>query len=346
MALARVKNLAKLTLLIGTPIAILVGMFSCGVYCGHENRDAVLKFERDWLGFDVTVPGEPVPVKTEPVKTEPVKTEPVKTEPMPVKTEPVKTEPTPVKTEPVPVQPEPVVLAKVEDPLPFPMPEPAPLSGDSRAKLDDPVRISVKVLVDPALAVRRPDWLAYVQRHIAWGSLVLEKQIGLHLDLAGIVKLVDTPRDLTEVQSHAREGANLLLVFVDDEFSRPVAVNGFNNANLDVMVVHAVGRSRSAHLRGLLLAVGQVLGAQPLGPDDEATVQGSWMGAVRVEDTRPIKLDATNRLIMLTHKAYDFTSPSLAGQPSEPTPPDEPTPAQPTLPTVHDEPALPEEEAP
>lgn len=341
MALARVKNLAKLTLLIGTPVAILVGMFSCGVYCGHENRDAVLKFERDWLGFDVAVPGEPVPVKPEPVKTEPVKPEPVKTEPVKTEPTPVKPEPTPVKTEPVP---EPVVLAKVEDPLPFPMPEPAPLSGDSRAKLDDPVRISVKVLVDPALAVRRPDWLAYVQRHIAWGSGVLEKQIGLHLDLAGIVKLVDTPRDLSEVQSHAREGANLLLVFVDDEFSRPVAVNGFNNANLDVMVVHAVGRSRSAHLRGLLLAVGQVLGAQPLGPDDEATVQGSWMGAVRVEDTRPIKLDATNRLIMLTHKAYDFTSPSLAGQP---TPSDEPTPAQPTLPSVNDEdPAQPEEEAP
>jgi hypothetical protein len=152
MALARLKNLAKLTLLIGTPIALLVGIFSCGVYCGHENRNTVLKFERDWLGFDVTVPGEPVPVKTEPppVKTEPT---PVKTEP--VKPEPVKTEPTPVvKTEPTPVQPvpEPVVLAKVEEPLPFPMPEPTPLSGESRAKLDDPVRISVKVLVDPALA--------------------------------------------------------------------------------------------------------------------------------------------------------------------------------------------------
>jgi hypothetical protein len=122
-------------------------------------------------------------------------------------------------------------------------------------------------------------------------------------------------------------------VFVDEEFTRPLAVNGFNNnahANLDVMVVHAVGRSRSAHLRGLLLAVGQALGANPLGPDDEATVQGSWMGAVRVEDTRPIKLDATNRLIMLTHKAYDFVSPSLAPQP--------------TPPTVHDEPALPEDE--
>jgi hypothetical protein len=109
MALARLKNLAKLTLLIGAPVAVLVGLFSCGVYCGHENRVAVLKFERDWLGFDVTVPGEPKPepVKTEPVKTEPVKTEPVKTEP--VKTEPVKTEP--VKTEPV--KTEPVVAVKV-----------------------------------------------------------------------------------------------------------------------------------------------------------------------------------------------------------------------------------------
>jgi hypothetical protein len=86
------------------------------------------------------------------------------------------------------------------------MPEPAPLSGESRAKLDDPVRISVKVLVDPALATRRPDWLAYVQRHIAWGSLVLEKQIGLHLDLQGIVKLVDPPRDLSEVQEPRARG--------------------------------------------------------------------------------------------------------------------------------------------
>ena len=320
MALARLKNLAKLTLLLGAPVAVLALLFSCGVYCGHENRVAVLKFERDWLGFDVTVPGEPV--KPEPVKTEPVKTEPVKTEP--VKTEPVKTEPV--------VPPEPVVAVNA-DALPFVMPEPAPLSGENRAKLDSLVRLKVLVLVDPVLAARQPDWLMYVQRHVTWGSQVLEKQIGVHLDLHGVVRMEEIPQGLADVQEHAREGADLLLVFVDREFRGPIEVPEIIGANVDVMLVQAVGHSPSGHLRGLLFALGQVLGAQPLGESDE-----SWMGGVRVDDARPIKLDATNRMLMLTRKSLGFASP--------PKPTKDEVPADPRLPSVQDpEPEQPEEES-
>ena len=315
MAASRIKNLAKLTLLLGVPVAVLVGLFSCGVYCGHENRASVLAFERDWLGFDVTVPGEPV--KPEPVKPEPVKPEPVKTEP--VKTEPVKTEP--VKTEP----------AKADE-LPFPLPEPAPLSGESKAKLDSVVRVSVKVLVDPVLAARQPDWLTYVQRHVTWASQVLEKVVGVHLDLHGVVRMEEIPSGLADVQELPREGADLLLVFVDREFRGPVTMPEIVGGNLDVMLVQAALHSRAGHLRGLLYAVGQVLGAQPLGEGDE-----SWMGGVRVDDSRAIKLDATNRMMMIANKGRPFASP-----PKQQTD----TPGEPKLPSVEDEePAPPEEES-
>jgi hypothetical protein len=344
MAASRIKNLTKLVLLLGTPVVVLAGLFSCGVYCGHEHRTTVLKFERDWLGMDVTVPGEPVPPKVEPPKTEPPKTEP-KVEPP--KVEPPKVEPKvePPKVEPVPPTTEPVVLARVEDPVPFPVTEPAPLSGDNFARFSEPVRVTVKVLVDPALATRRPDWLAYVQRHVAWSSQVLEKWVGLHLDLHGIVKMEDTPRVLTDLQGYAREGADLLLVFVNDEYS-PVQANVLRDGNLDVMLVHATRGPRAGHLRGLLLALGRVFGAEVLDPDSEEARAGSWMaGRLAADEASPIKLDAVNRVTMLAHKTMPFASATAAAAPTRPS-----TPPPDRLPGVGDEEPSPadddEEEAP
>ncbi|MBL8971981.1 MAG: hypothetical protein JNK56_15440, partial [Myxococcales bacterium] len=63
MASSRIKSLTKLTLLLGAPIALLLALFGTGVHCGHANRAAILGFERDWLGMDVTVP-EPVATPT------------------------------------------------------------------------------------------------------------------------------------------------------------------------------------------------------------------------------------------------------------------------------------------
>ena len=95
MTASRLKSLTKLALLLGLPVALLLGLFGGGVYCGHSNRAAILGFERDWLGMNVEVPGEPgkpAPEKptsepAPPTRAEPPKTEPPKIEPPPMITE-------------------------------------------------------------------------------------------------------------------------------------------------------------------------------------------------------------------------------------------------------------------
>ncbi|HRI09792.1 MAG TPA: hypothetical protein PKW35_18345, partial [Nannocystaceae bacterium] len=52
----RFKALARLVLLLGLPVAFVVGLFGAGVYVGVDNRPAILAFEREWLGMEVEVP--------------------------------------------------------------------------------------------------------------------------------------------------------------------------------------------------------------------------------------------------------------------------------------------------
>jgi hypothetical protein len=55
MNLKRAKAIGKLLILFGTPAAIILGLFSCGVYCGAQNRHGITSFEKEWLGLDVEV---------------------------------------------------------------------------------------------------------------------------------------------------------------------------------------------------------------------------------------------------------------------------------------------------
>src|SRR5690606_16328005 len=104
--------------LIGLPVAFVVGLFGVGVHVGYEHRLAILGFERDWLGRDVVVPGEPprpaeTPTAEEEVKpAEPPKpaAEPAEVTPPPTPEAPETTEAKPAeppKPEPTPTQPEP-----------------------------------------------------------------------------------------------------------------------------------------------------------------------------------------------------------------------------------------------
>jgi len=325
MASSRLKSLTKLALLLGIPVALLLGLFGGGVYCGHSNRDAILAFERDWLGMDVVVPTKPEPVKPEPVKPEPVKTEPVKTEPVktePVKTEPVTPTPTPVTpvVEPTPT-PVPVALVAVTDPVPLTLAPTRPLPDDLHARMAEPVRVRVKVLVDPELVDRRPDWIAYVQRHVVWASQVLETQIGVRLELRGVV-VWPSPASTAEAQladlhKHSRDGADLLLGLSSRGFTGATPVttspefnsSEFNSSefNAGIALVPANPGSRAPHLRGLLYAVGQSLGATPVtDPASEAWRAGSFMADVRAPDSQPVALDDDSRRRLLERKSLPF----------------------------------------
>ena len=319
MASSRLRSLTKLTLLLGVPIALLLGLFGAGVHCGHANRDAVLGFERDWLGMDVALPAKTEPVTTDPVKSEPVKSEPVKAEPVkaepkpePVTTPPPETpkpEPPSADTTPRPMA---AALTTVTDPVPLTLAPPLPLPDDLHARMAEPVRIRVKVLVDPELVDRRPDWIAYVQRHVVWASEVLEKQIGVRLELRGVV-VWSSPEgssavvQLADLQRRSRDGSDLLLGFTSRGSSDAAPAGATPEFNAGFALVQVNPASRAPHLRGLLRAVGESLGAAAVtDASSDAWRTGSFMADVRAADSLPIALDADSRRRMLEHKSLPF----------------------------------------
>ena len=309
MASSRLKSLSKLALLLGVPVALLFALFSGGVYYGVAKRDAILRFEHDWLGMDVVVPTpkvEPPPVTTSP---EAPKLDPVD----PVAPVAPVTPVTPVTPVVMPVTPTPVVapvttpaaLVAVTEPLPLTLGAPLPLADDLRARLAEPVRVRVKVLVDPELVDRRPDWIAYVQRHIAWASQVLEAQVGVRLELRGVVVWPGTAGASAEAQredlrARSRDGADLLLGLSNHRFASAPFVTPPGDANAAQAIVWANPSSRAPHLRGLLFAVGQSLGAVAVADPS------SFMGDVLAADSAPLSLDADSRRRMLERKSLPF----------------------------------------
>ncbi|MBA3545479.1 MAG: hypothetical protein H0T76_03250 [Nannocystis sp.] len=311
MTSSRIKSLSKLALLLGVPVALLLGLFGAGVHCGFQHRAEILAFERDWLGMDVEVPATP----EQPVAVTPPATTPESPRPIPPTATPTAIPPTIPPATPAPTdvvspgtQPEPTgpaALGVVTEPSPLAIAEPLPLSADLQPSLAEPVRVRVKVLVDTELVERRPDWIAYAQRHVAWASQVLEKQVGVHLELRGVVVWPGpTGRDpatlLADLQNRERDGADLLIGLSSRSFAGgPAPVIG-EDTNLGFVVAEANPGSRAPHLRGMLHAIGEAFGATPvIGP-------GTFMGDVLINDRDPIDLDAESRRRILGRKGLPF----------------------------------------
>jgi len=371
MTSSRIKSLSKLALLLGVPVALLLGLFGAGVHCGYQHRAGILAFERDWLGMDVEVPpgtpaAEPVP-GTPPsgvaapdtsTGTPPVVAPSPGVAPSPVAPSPVSPviAPSPVPTPVLPgTQPEPTpgpaALSTVTEPSPLTIAEPAPLPADLQASLAEPVRVRVKVLLDTELVERRPDWIAYAQRHVAWASQVLERQVGVRLELRGVVVWSgssgsDTAALLADLHNRERDGADLLIGLSHRSFAGEPALAVGEDANLGFVVAGANPGSRAPHLRGLLHAIGAAFGATPvIGP-------GTFMGDVLINDRSPIDLDASSRRRILERKGLPFqTLPDAApadddaapdadageeAAPSEPSQPSEPHHPHQPLPSVQD----------
>lgn len=323
MASSRIKSLSKLALLLGAPIALLLALFGSGVHCGHANRATILGFERDWLGMDVVVPEPtPTPAPTPAPTLAPTPTPPA-TVATPTPTPPAQTDnavtPAPVVTPP-PSEPAPLAVATVRDPIPLTVLPLAALPSDLDARLREPVRVRVTVLVDPELVDRRPDWIAYTQRHIAWASQVLEAQVGVHLELRGVLVWPAPPRTgLTELVAalgqRPRDGADLVLGFSERSFAGAPMLTAGKDHNLGHAVVQASPGSRAPHLRGLLHAVGQALGAYAIrDAGSEPWRSGSFMGDVLAPDTQALTLDDASRRRLLERKSLPF------GDTTEPTP--------------------------
>lgn len=312
MSAARLKSLGKLVLLIGTPVALVTGLFGAGVYCGQGHRAGILGFERDWLGFDVEVPGEPKP-KPEPAtepKPEPKPTPEAKLEPTPTPEPKVEPTPTPEPTKETKPEPAPVVA----DAVPVPVAEPEPLAPELQARLAEPVKVRVKVVVDADVFDRRPDWIAYAQRHVDWASQIFDRQVGVRLELRGVVAWPTTWSSghaaLVDLQEIDREGADLVLGLGGRSVRAPIQAPQVGAAShATIAVAFADPSSRAPHLRGLVRAVSQAMGVRP--PD----------GDVFTGDTAPIAFSAADRRILLDRKHLEFSSepapPAAAEEPAD-----------------------------
>lgn len=302
MSAARLKSLGKLTVLIGLPVAFVVGLFGAGVYVGHGHRAAILGFERDWLGLDVAVPGEPSKPKSETTKPE-VKPE---AKPEPEVKPPVTTpEPQPEATpEPKPVvqtpPPKPETPSseppRGPDPIPLAVVDPAPLPPELQAKLTEPLKIRVKVVVDEEVAGRRSDWIDYVERHVRWASQVLQSQLGVELELRGVVAWPTTWSSgqvaFADLASVGSDGADLLIGLGGRNIRTPVQAAA-TTAKHHASTAIAFGSdptSPAPHLRGLLRAVTHAMGGAPI-----------------TADANPIAFADEDRRIILERKHLPFT---------------------------------------
>ena len=338
----RIFAIGKLVVLFGTPIALVLGLFSCGVYCGVDNRAAILSFEREWLGMDVALPEDEssAPAKPDdPTKVADAKTGEAKTgEPKtgePKTGEPKTGEPSTETGEP-PADPKTGTTA-APDPDPNPDPatpptteptpttEPAPpltrtdpLEGDLATRLALPVTVHIKVLVDDELITARPDWIDYVQRVVSSASQTYEKQFGISLTLTSVgrwpVSTAGMSADelLQDVRSRPREGNDILVGFTnrpwDDRTAgkadTPTPESPFNGA---YGVVYASPGRAHPHLRTLLHEVGHIFGALDITDPSEAAFRaGSWMSYAASRDTDAPWIDADNRRRILERKDMPF----------------------------------------
>lgn len=324
----RVLAIAKLVILFGTPVAFVVGLFSCGVYCGVQRREGITTFERDWLGLDVEVPaskaeapkaeappdGEAAPEgKAAPDANAGRDPEPA---PDPKPPEPDPTPDTPVEREPEPTSPPETGIAPLVAAPPATRAD--PLEGELASRLAMPVRVSVKVLVDDEMMAAHPDWIDYVQRTVASASQVYEEQFGIGLQLTSVGRWsvatagLDAEQLLADVRGRPREGNDVLLGFTNRPFDdrtagkadTPAPDSAFNGA---YGVIYATPGHHHAHLRTLLHELGHVFGALDVtDPGDPAFVAKSFMSYAFARESDAPWIDAENRKRILERKDLPF----------------------------------------
>jgi len=348
----RILATAKLVLLFGTPAALILGLFSCGVYCGVQNREGITRFEQNWLGFDVEVgevpsgsdsakgptpsgevpdPGSPTSVQPSPEPSPepgpgpgPGSTDVTPTEPRPSQL-PVESSPTgavALPAEPGGVGRVPAPLAPIETRV-------DPLEEPDRSRLGIPKVVRVKVLVDQSFIDTGEDWISRVQRSVSRASPVFEEQFGIRLDLWAVGRWsvasqgMGAPDLLADLQLRPREGADILLGFTDREHdgSRVPGVGPEDPFNGAYAVVYANPRHRESHLRTLLHEITRLLGALEVtdsqSPEWKA---GSWMSYAPVVESQAPWIDAENRRRVLEGKERPFAPPPTSAAPTSPAP--------------------------
>jgi hypothetical protein len=313
----RILAIGKLLVILGTPLALLVGLFSCGVWFGVEHRQGILELEQ-WMGLPVEVPTKTAEVAT-PVETKAAEVATPASEPVETKSDAGSTgTPPTVATPSTGTTPPPTKVEATPDAAAAVEPKIDPLAGDLAGKLGLPVKVKIRVLVDEDLVAARADWIDYVQRTVSRASHVYQQQFGIELELWSVGRWpiatdgLDSDQLLGDLRSRGREGADVLVGFterpldgdVSGKAETPLPDSAFNGA---FAVVYAVPYSREPHLRTLLHEIGHFFGALDVtDPQDAAWQGGSWMSYAPFDDDQAPWIDAENRKRVIERKDKPF----------------------------------------
>jgi hypothetical protein len=325
---SRVKILAKLGLLIGGPVAILMTIFGTGVYCGVNAQHGVTSFEKNVLGMDVKV----APEDGEDAKKDDEDGEKKDGEKKDAEKADGDADGGEKKADKPPASDEKPQPAPDKTPAPTPSPDvaptptvtPVPSKSDFLVALPEPIddtelstrlarlrTLQVKVFVDPDLVAERSDWVHYATQLVSAASGSYKNLFGLELELVGVVKweaataALGRGQMLEDLRGRPAEGADLMIGLtaqgVEADRAAPKVAEGDQNGA--IAVVYADARGGAPHLRPLLRELGHVFGAPDVTDvQSDAYQRGSWMSQAPVPEGSTPWVDPDSRRRILERK--------------------------------------------
>jgi hypothetical protein len=273
----------------------------------------VLGFEHDVLGLDVVVPpepGEPAALANKPPTSTPA---PTPTPEGQAGSRPPAPSPSPSPS-PAPTPAPMPAPAPADTSLPVAVPEPLDDEDSSRA-LASLRTVDVKVLVDPELVARDPEWIASTTRLLAASSRSFQNLFGIELRVVGVVRwelataALSRDQMLEDLRQRPTEGADLVVALtargVGEDHTAPTVAEDEHNASR--VIVFADARARAPHLRPLLRELGHAFGAPDVtDTQSDAYQRGSWMSAAPVPEGSAPWIDAHSRRVILERKHHPF----------------------------------------
>lgn len=324
----RLHAAGKLTALLGLPLALIGTIFGSGLYVGATRSYRVQTLEARYLGFPD--PGgatwTPPSQRTKPAAQDAEAPEPKPDPPDdppsadtaeatgPTGLEQPKPNTDTGETPPQPVQP--VEPPEVNEPEPEPEPPSMglpvakvdPIGPELRTKFEQSREVHVKIMVDPALAAAREDWLSYTHGLFSATRASFSALAGIELRLQGVVVWSEAqdlpPTELgAALETHEREGAELILALVararPPSYEAPQwteAVHGDHG-----LVFADLDRS-DRYYHNMLRTLARLFGAQA------SSEPGSFMSpSGSPADAAPV-LDPANRGQLIFHKQRPFVS--------------------------------------
>ncbi len=326
--------LMKTSLKLAAPSIVILMLLCYGIYLGSVNRDAVLRFERVYLGMDAeeVQPDfqpwiQPVAELTQATIRD-LNSLPARV-PLDVLLQqhdsesvvnPLSGRESSTPSTVPPVEPEqlPVVSSCPE--------QPRKVTGKTESsisllvKRDLPVTIKIKVLVDDKYLADHSDWMARIQATIGEASRIYRDNFGIDLYLIGLGRwpIATTGRDSRQLYEdlirRPREGADVLLGLVSRELDSPAySLGNPSEGPLNgAFGIAGTSGDTDSFLSGALRCISHLLGAlEAVDENSEEYRLGTWMSVKPVSVEHSPWIDANSRRRILENKTRPF---ALAGR--------------------------------